>query len=829
MLAFRLLLRNWRSGELKLLSAALMLAVAVLSGISVFTNRLDTSMRLQRSAMLGADLQIESPSANPPEWAVQAGAAGVQHSQSVSFESMLYAGEEMALASVKAVSAGYPLRGEAEISDLPFATGSRDVSVARGIPAPGEVWLDSRLVASLHLRPGDPVQVGERQLRFSKVLIREPDQFSLNPRLLMNDADLASTGVVQPGARLSYRFLLASDDTQRLNAMLTQLSSQLTPGQEVMRPEQMLERIRRIADNGKQFLLLSTIIAVLLAGVAIAIAARQFAERHSSQVAMMKCLGVSAARIRQLYVVQLLLLSVMATLAGLACGQLIQELVAQSLQQVVRFKLSAPAISPYVLSFSGGILCVMFFALPAMWFLPAVSPLKILRRELKLQTAQLWMQALSGLIAILLLIALFSADLRLTAIFSGGLSALILVAMLLTYLLMALSRLLMMRLQGSWRLAFANIYRRQAESLMQMLVFSIAIMALLVLTIVRSSVMEEWRASIPAGAANHFLLNIAPDEVSDLKAMLDQQQIRYQPFYPSLRARIAQINGKTPDAAFRKKSRTLQIENDVSWTADLMEGDQITEGKWWGQWQRSAANLPGVSVGAESAKNMGLRLGDRLRFSVEGYELEAEVASFRKITPSATRNSFAFLFEPQAMQSYTASYSTGFYLPAAQKSFVLPLLHKYPNLLLLELDRMFSQMKTTIQQVTDAVLLVLCLSVAAGALVLLSVVSASTGRRRQENGLLRALGSPAALIAGSIFKEFAVLGALAGSVAVIAGELILAAIQTLVLQLPVQAHYLYWLLTPLGSAVLLATLGSIACRQVITTPPSVILRGASAS
>lgn len=829
MLAFKLLLRNWRSGELKLLSISLVLAVAVLSGISIFTNRLDTSLRLQSNAILGADSTIESPTALPLTWSEQANAAHIKHSKVTTFESMLYVGDDMMLASVKAVSTGFPLRGEVEVSTMPFTTNAKDISVANGIPPAGEVWLDSRLFATLHIQVGDSVQVGERQLRVSKVLIREPEQFSFNPRLLMNDADLASTKVIQPGGRVTYRFLVANDDIKVLNNFLDHLKTQLTPGQEIIDPAQMMERMNRVSKNGKQFLLLSTIIAVLLAGVSIAIAARQFSERHTNQVAMMKSLGVSASRIRQLYFLQLFLLSAVASVVGLGFGQLIQEIVAQSLQEVYHFKLSAPTLEPYALSFLSGILCIVFFALPALWFLPAVSPLKILRRELTVKTTQIWIQALLALTAIVSLIAVFSRDLLLTSIISGGLICMILVSMLIAWALLAIGRLLAARLQGYWRLAFANIYRRKAQNMMQIIVFGVAIMSLLILIIIRSSIMDEWSASIPAKADNHFLINIGPDEVADIKAMLDEEKLHYQPIYPSLRARIAQINGKTPDATFRKKSRTLEMENDVSWTEQMIEGDSITEGLWWDKWQRSATDLPGVSVAAESAKNIGLKIGDRLHFSAAGLAFEAEVASFRKITPAATQNSYSFLFEPHAMKDFVPSYTTGFYLAPDQKSFVMQLLGKHPNVAVLELDRMIAQMKSIIKQVTDAVMLVLLLSVAAGGLVMLSAVSSSIDSRKQENGLLRAFGSSKSLILGSVFVEFAVIGAMAGSVAIIASELILIALQTWVLNTPVQPHYLYWLLSPVASAILLAALGFFACRHVITTPPSTVLRGAYAS
>ncbi len=825
MLAFKLLLRNWRSGELKLLSLSLMLAVAVLSGISIFTNRLDSSLSLQSNVILGADSTIESPTSIPPMWEHEADLANLRHTKATTFESMLYAGDAMMLASIKAVGAGFPLRGKIEVSQIPFATATNEIETATAIPSVGEVWLDSRLFTALNLQLGNDVQVGDRHLRVSKILVREPEQFSFNPRLLMNEADLASTKVIQPGGRVDYRFLIASDNTASLNQYLQKIQQQLNPNQRIIDPNAMMENMSRVAKNGKQFLLLSTILAVLLAGVAIAIAARQFSARHTNQVALMKSLGVSAARVRQLYSLQLLGLASIASLLGLLCGQGIQLVVARSLEQLYRFHLSSPSLEPYVLSFISGIFCAVCFALPALWFLPSIPPIKILRREMAVRTTQIWAQASIAFIAVATLIALFSRDLTLTLITTGGLLAIILLSIFIAWCLLAISRPLSSRLHGAWRLAFANLYRQKIQHMLQIAVFATAIMALLTLTIIRSSIMDEWSRTIPAKADNHFLINIGADEVADVQRMLDQQQLRYQPFNPIVRARLTHINGQAPDAELRKKSRLLELENELSWSPNLLPGDTLTEGLWWDQWKPSKAQLPGVSVNAESAKNMGVKIGDHLRFSIAGLELEAEVASLRKIAPSVTQRSFSLLFDPASMTAYTPTYTSSFYLAPEQKRFVNTLLRQHPGIALLELDKLIVQMKTIIEQVTDGVMLVLWLSLLAGGLVILSAVISSIDQRRQENGLLRAFGSSRHLILGSVLIEFAVLGGLAGTVAIICSELMLLGIQSFVLKTSLQAHYLYWLVAPVGSALLLATLGVVACRSVITTPPATVLRG----
>lgn len=827
MLALKLLLRNWRSGELKLLSISLMLAVAVVSGIAIFTDRLDTTLAAQSTSLLGADAVISGSLAHNPAWEQEAAHDGIKHTKAALFETMVYAGDTNALASVKAVSANYPLRGQLEISQIPFAMETRDIHVAKDIPAVGEVWIDSRLLPLLQIKLGDKLAVGEVELTVTQILIREPELFKLAPRLLMNMSDMAATKVVQPGSRVDYKWLLAAESVSKMADFVNKIKPQLDAHQKLTDGATMQESLGDFSKAGKQFLLLTTIIAVLLSGVAIAISARQFSDRHTNQVALMKSLGVSANRVRALYFGQLLLLGIVASLLGLACGEVIQRLVASSLQQIYKIALGQATILPYVLSFFSGIVCLTFFALPALWFLPGVPPLKILRRELAVNLPQVWVQAILALAAVLMLIIFFSGDLILAMIVAGGLMVVVIFSIAMALLLLRTSKYLSARLGGYWRLAFSGLQRRYWQSLMQIVVFSIAIMALLTMTILRSSLMEEWSAKIPKDAPNHFLVNIPAADVMDVKRLLDQENLKYEQFYPIVRGRVTLINGVMPDQAMRKKSRTLDNENDFTWTDTLAKGSTITSGQWWGQWKHSTTQLPGVSVGAETAKNIGLKVGDVLDFLIGGIEHKAEVASLRQFEESATTSSFAYIFEPGSLANLSPTYEASFYLVPEKKSFVNQLLRAHPTMAVYELDRFIAQMQAIIKQVTDGVMLVLWLTLLAGCLVLFSAVMSSIDSRKQETGLLRALGSPRQLILGSIWVEFSVLGLVAGTVAIVGAETILIGLQTLVMKTPVHAHYAYWVAAPFISAILLGVLGHVCCRDVVTTPPGLVLRGAN--
>lgn len=830
-LAINLLRRNWRSGELKLLGFSLMLAVAVLSGIAIFTDRLETTLISESNSVLGADYIVRGSKPHDNAWDAVADQAEIKHTRSALFSSMVFAGDEMHLASVKAVDQGYPLRGQFEVSKTPFAMNATDIEIATAIPQPGEAWVDSRLLPLLKIELGDKVAVGEYELRITRVLIREPD--SANPfsmtgaRLIMNIADLEKTQVVQPGSRVDYQWLVASDDNNRLKSFIDDLKPQLSKHQRLVDINSAQERVGRTLDTSRQFLLLSAVIAVLLAGVAIAITARQFSARHTDQVALMKSLGASAGRIRSLYVSQLIFLGIIASLIGLFIGEFLQRSVAVSLQQVYQIRLGAANFYPYGLSFFSGILCLVFFALPALWHLPTIPPLKILRRELAVNMPQVWLQALLALLAVLVLVILFSRDIELALSIGGALLAVILITIAAAYGLLLLSKKMVLHLGGFWRLAFANLQRQRGQSLVQILVFSIAIMLLFTLTIVRTSLIEEWKVQVPDEAPNHFLVNIPPAELQDVQAILAENQVRPEPLYPMMRARLTHINGVETTEEQRSVANALRRELNVTWSDSMAEDNKIITGLWWDKWQRSAANLPGVSVEVDTAKEIGLNIGDKLQFSFGGLLLDAEVASFRSLDWRSMRPNFFFIFEPGSLDAYSPTFITSIYLPADQKSVINKLLLDHPTILVMELDRIIGQIRSIINQVSDGVLLVLWLTLIGGCLVLLAAVMGSIAARKQQAGLLRALGSPRSMIVGSICAEFAILGFLAGLIAIIGTEILLISLQTFVLETPMQPHYIYWLISPLSGAVFVSALGYICCRHTVTTPPAVVLREAA--
>lgn len=831
MLAIRLLWRNWRGGEVKLLAAALMLAVAVVSGIAIFTDRLERTLVQETNMLLGADRILRSPQPHDPAWSVAADSAGITHTTAVRFNSMVYAGNNMYLGSVRAVSDGYPLRGQIDISTTPFATAPEKINKAEGIPPPGEAWVDSRLLPLLHINLGDKLAVGEYELTATKVIIRQPDSSSpfsfMGAGLMINMADLEKTQVIQPGSRVQHHWLLATDTNTAMEKFIDWLEPQLTQHQRIADLDSSQRGLGRTLETGRQFLLLAAVIGVLLAGVAIALAARQFSTRHIDQVALKKSFGVSANRIRGLYFLQLVVLAIVASSLGLIAGELIQRSVAVSLQNVYQITLGGASLYPYMISYACGLLCLIFFAFPSLWFLPQVPPLKILRRELAVSSVQLWLQSAFAFFAVLLLILLFSQDMKLALSVMLAMAGVLVVAASLALLLLHLSRRFATNAGSVWRLAVANLQRRREQTLVQVVVFAVAIMLLLTLTVVRTSLIDEWQLQIPENAPNHFLVNVPPHEVDAVQQLLDAENLTREQLYPMVRGRLTQINGQDLTDAQRAEGSVFNREANLTWTDTLASDNKIVAGDWWDTWQASEQQLAGVSVEADFAKEAGLTPGDRLTFSLGGLELEAEIASLRSLDWRSMKPNFFFIFEPGSLDDYSPTYITSLYLPADKKAFINELLHAHPTMLIVELDRIIEQIRTIITQVSNGVQLVLLLTLVGGCLVLFAAVTSSIDSRKQEVGLLRALGSSRRLMLGSVWAEFSILGLLAGTIAVIGAEMLLISLQYWVFQTPITPHYIFWLVGPLSGALLVGALGVLSCRSIVNTPPAVVLREAA--
>ena len=824
MLPLRLLWRNWRSGELTILTLALVLAVSVVGGISIFTDRLENSLVRQSHEFIGADKIVRSGSERPLRWEQLASQAGVETALTASFASMVFANDEMHLASVKAVSKHYPLLGELTVTDVAFAEAPLQRKVSQG-PQPGEVWVDARLLPLLNIEVGDVIQVGVRELTVTQILVNEPDRGSmmsmLGARVMMSYKDLPSTEVIQPGSRVQYRWMLSASPAQ-LESFMVQFEPELTPLHTVQDINSSQQGLGRTLGIARQFLLMAASIGVMLSGVAIAISARSFASHHIDQVALVKSLGVSRWRIRYLYGIQMLWLGVVATVLGLVVAECLQRIITYALASLFPVALISANWSAYGVGAITGMVCLICFVLPPLWFLPSVPPIKVLRREIEVEGTKDYWQLLLGAGALVLLIAFFTRDLTLTLIFLGVVTLIIVAVGLISGGLLSIGNRYGRNLGNVWRLAFANLTRYRFQTYVQVGVFAVAIMLLLSLTAIRTTLVSDWQMQLPPEAPNHFLLNIADYEQQAIDQFLRQQQLNPKGLYPVIRGRLTHINGLEPSEEQRAKAHILRSEGNLSWIDTLEADNEIVAGQWWDQWSSKGF---GVSLEESIANSIGVSVGDQLTFNIGGFTLDATVASIRKLRWDSMNPNFYFLMSPGALDNFSPTYLTSVYLPADKKPIINHLLRAHPTVVVIELDRVIAQIQAIVSQVSRGVELVLWLVLIGGVLVMWSAVRASMNVRMKEAALLRALGCSSKRLIGGIGAEFLVVGTIACLIAILGAQVMIFAIQVWVLQMP--SSYDFGLLS-IGfilGVVVITGMGFFACRTVVSTPPGVILRG----
>jgi putative ABC transport system permease protein len=820
MIVLRMLLRDWRGGELGVLLAALVVAVAIVSGISAFATRLQSSLEQESHRFLAADLVIAGSREHLPEWWQEAGERNLQTASTLAFPSMVFAGEEdMYLAAVKAVSTNYPLRGELLMSAQPFGD---PLPVAHG-PEVGTVWLDSRLFPLLNVAIGDQVAVGDASFEVTAAVRSEPDRagsvLGFGPRVLMHVDDIPATGVVQPGSRVEYRLLLAGA-AQSLADYKQWLDPQLTSGFKLIDVNNNQRGIGQALQRAESFLLLAGSLGVVLAGVAISLAARRFSVRHYDYVAIMKSLGASSAKINRIYALSLLSIGVAAIVLGSLLGWSMQAAFFELFAEALPVAPGPSGLRPYYIGATTAMVCLLSFAWPPLGRLGAASPLRVLRRDLPNETRRSVVDNLIGLAAVLLLMLWYSGDVKLTVAVLAGLTASASLAACFAVLLLRGGRLAGMRAGSIWRLALASLQRRGGANTLQVVIFSLAIMLLLILVLVRTSLIEEWQMQLPEGTPNHFLINIAPEEVNSVRESLTRKAVLSQPLYPMVRGRVTHINGEALGRSDDPEEGRRERETNLTWSNTLPTGNDLVDGEWWD----ADTTEPLVSVEVGFAERMQIGVGDQLRYLVGSQPLEVTVSSIRRLDWESMQPNFFMVFPPAVLQSYPATFMTSFHLESGDKNFLNSFIRQFPTVTVVEMDVVIEQVRSIISQVSAAIELVLVVILAAGALVLIAGVQASVDSRLHEGAILRALGASRGLILGALVIEFAALGLFAGSLATVGAEISVYILQSQALDMSYSPHPVLWLLGPVVAVVMIGALGVWNCRKVVSIPPLLVLR-----
>ncbi|MGL4435515.1 MAG: ABC transporter permease [Giesbergeria sp.] len=769
-LGWRTLLRDWRAGELRLLAVAVTLAVAALTSVAFFADRLNGGLQRDALQILGGDAVVASDNATPAAFVERARALGLQTVTTLGFPTMGRATDEMGgaarLVAFKSVEPGYPLRGSLKVAAAPgdAAASTRD------IPAPGEVWVDAPLLDALGLRMGDPLLLGDASLRIARIIVVEPDRgagfMAFAPRVMVNAADVAATGLVQPASRLTYRFAVAGEPRAVREFSTWAEQEAQRPGVRGVRLESIESgrpEMKQTLERAQKFLSLVALLAALLSAVAVALAARGFAAAHLDAAAMLRVLGLSQRAIAGSYAVEFLLVGLAASLAGLLLGYGVHYVFVLLLAGLVESGLPAPSLWPLGLGLGVGLTLLAAFGLPPVLQLAQVPPLRVIRRDVgALRPASLAVLGLgvAGFAALLLTV---SSDLRLGLIAVGGFGAAVGLFALLSWLAVhALRRSVNESTAPRWMvLATRQIAARPAYAVVQVSSLAVGLLALVLLVLLRTDLIASWRQATPPDAPNRFVINIQPDQSEPFRQNLQDAGVRRYDWYPMIRGRLVAVNGQPigPDSfAQDRAQRLVEREFNLSNALEQPPHNQVVAGRW------TPGEQDGASVEDGLAQTLGLKLGDRLRFDIAGVQHEARITSLRKVDWASMRANFFVMFPvaqvPDAPLTYLAAYRA-----PEQAGFDNALVRQFPNITNVDMGATLTQVQTVLDQVVRAVEFLFGFTLAAGLVVLFAAVTATREERAREYAIMRALGARASLLGQVQRAELAGVGLLAGVLA----------------------------------------------------------------
>ncbi len=824
-LTWRLLRQDWRSGELYLLATALVLTVAAITAVGFFTDRVEGAMAKQAAELIAADLVIDSSS--PPEAALLAEAErlGLRTAQTLEFSTVATNGGAPQLVRLKAVGQAYPLRGTLRVrQDIESAA----APVPSG-PARGEAWVEPRLLYLLEATIGENLGLGEAELHVTRVLDYEPDRaggvFQLAPRVMINREDIPTTGLVTPLSRVEYRLLLAGGE-EALTTFREWAAPRLPPNARFLDAREARPEFESAIDRASSFLHLATLSTLLVAGAAIALASRRLVERQTDAVAVMRCLGAPRHLLTRVFILRLIAIGLVASLAGSLLGFLAQYGLAALLAELFVTELPSPSPRPIAVGVGTGLIALLGFALPPLLQLARIPPLRVLRRDLGAPRLSAALTLVVAGSALGLLVFWQADDPNLAWKLLLGVVLTLLVLALVVALAVRLARVISHRASGVWRLGLASLSRRPTGALFQIAGFGLGILALLLLAVVRVDLLSTWQRTLPEGAPNRFLINIQPHQVTELREYLDGHGISGSGLFPMIRGRLVAINGEAvdPEAYADPGARRLaEREFNLSYGDAPQADNQIIAGRWW----ESEGAPPQLSVEQGIAETLGIALGDELAFWVSGREIRAPVTSLREVQWDSFNVNFFVIATPSLLGDEPSTYITSIYLPSDQEQLAAELVRRFPSVTLIDVVALLDQVRQVIERGAMAVEYVFLFTLAAGLLVMYAGIQASLEERRAEHGILRTLGTARGPLLGSLAVEFTLAGLIAGLIASLAAEATGFILAREVFDLELTFNPWLWLAGIFGSGLLIGLAGTLATYPLVVRPPLQTLRQAA--
>jgi len=868
-LGWRTLWRDVRSGELRLLVVAVTLAVAALTAVGFFADRLQAGLQRDARQLLGGDAVIASDRPAPAAFAEQARSLGLATVNIQTFPTMARTtqaqGGNSKLVALKSVEPGYPLRGTLRITDAPGVP----ERPARGIPAPGSVWVDAQLLDALGIGVGDSVLLGERSLQVQAIIVIEPDRgagfMNFSPRVMLNSQDLASTALVQPASRVNYRLAVAGEDgqvkrfvdaaTQRIKtghgaqpagaaksdapasdkAASTAKSSEADTsaaedeplrGVRIESTQTGRPEMGQTLQRAEKFLSLVALLAALLSAVAVALAARSFAAKHLDDCAMLRVLGQSQRTIAGAYAWEFALVGLFASGLGVCIGFGVHYLFVLLLAGLVDTQLPQASLAPAALGLGMGLTLLFAFGLPPVLQLAQVPPLRVIRRDVgNLRPASLGVLALgvTGFAALLLVV---SSDLKLGLIAVAGFAGAVLLFALLSWLAIKLLRASVNESSAPRALVLATrqIAARPAFTVVQVSALSVGLLALVLLVLLRTDLIASWRKATPPDAPNRFVINVSPEQSAAFVQNLQDAGVKKYDWFPMIRGRLVAINGtsvssETYTEDFAK--RLVDREFNISYSAKQPDNNLIVGGQW------TPEEAGAISMEEGIATTLGLQVGDTVRFDMAGVTVDSKITSLRKVDWGSMRANFYALYPVSSLEGVPATFMGAFKAPP-QAGFDNALVRRFPNVTNVDMSATINQVQRILDQVIRAVEFLFGFTLAAGLVVLFAAVSATREERAREFAIMRAVGAQNSLLRQVQRLELAGVGLLAGFLASLVASALGWALARYVFEFSWTVSLWVPLLGALAGAALALMAGWWGLREVLRRPVVETLRKATA-
>lgn len=818
--SLRSLQRDWRAGELQVLGLALVIAVASVSSVGFFTDRVNKAMQTQASTLLAADLIVRGTAPIADEIKQQAKALLLTTTESREFPSVILKGDDTQLVSVKAVGEGYPLRGQVSLSDQPFGT----EHFATAVPAVGKVWLDPRLVGLLGYSVGDTLTLGLQDFEITALLAFEPDRggnmFSFAPRVMFNLEDLPRTGLVTEASRVAYNLLLAGDGAAIEQFKQWARDKQATFNVRVNDVSNARPEMRAALNRSESFLGLAALVAVILSGAAVAVSAQGFSAKQATAAAVMRSFGASRQFVLTTLCLRLLMIALIASLIGIGIGLAVQSVLTDMLANWFVINVPPPSLMPLLAGLLTGLVTLIGFALPPVLRIWDVPVIRVLRDDLDAAPASAWLVSLMGLVSIGLLMVWQAGSVTLAVLVIAGCIAALSALGVVAYLTIIALKHLPGEVLSGWRFGLMSLVRRSQDSTLQLVAFGLGLMALLLLSIIRVDVLNAWQSELPDDAPNFFIVNIQPTDATLVEKYLADKGITSRGFYPMIRGRLVAIN-ETPMTADSfagnpDVQRLLSREFNLSYAVNNRTDNPIVEGKWW---QAGEVGQALYSIEKGIAKDLQVSLGDQLTFRIAGQDVTAVISNVREVQWDSFQVNFFVLGTPAILDKQPATVITSFHLDRARQAELATLVRAFPGITVIDVDALIQRVKGMMDRAALTIEYVFYFTLAAGIVVLMAAVQASRGERVREAALLRALGASRRRVLESLVTEFALVGFIAGMLGATAASGIGWLVSEQIFHLNYHFNPTLWIIGVVGGVIGIGITGLLATRSVLATSP----------